>query len=340
MSTANAVAKRDTADLKVIAPAPVSITERRDEIAEKAILQGNLYDLSSAERVNHYLAVCQSLGLNPFTKPFDYLELDGPKGDKVLTLYAKRDAAEQLRKMHGVSIKIVKRQTVESLHIVTAQATDATGRTDEAIGAVPIGKEGGEWKKNQNGKSYFERDGSFVPLAPNDLANALMKAETKAKRRVTLSICGLGFMDESEIETVKSARRVSVNPDSGEIIEAEQAAEPSPAELAARAMAGLHAMADDRDVDHTLLHELSMNTYGVESLTECTTTQLNGMARVLSDSTNDQFADLMNLAAVIATEDDKVRLESIAAEIASGDLPEMAKRLLAATSKRVGESLA
>jgi hypothetical protein len=29
-----------------------------------------------------------------------------------------------------------------------------------------------------------------------------MKAETKAKRRVTLSICGLGLLDETEVETV------------------------------------------------------------------------------------------------------------------------------------------
>ena len=29
-----------------------------------------------------------------------------------------------------------------------------------------------------------------------------MKAETKAKRRVTLSICGLGMLDETEVETV------------------------------------------------------------------------------------------------------------------------------------------
>ena len=31
-------------------------------------------------------------------------------------------------------------------------------------------------------------------------ANAMMKAETKAKRRVTLSVCGLGMLDETEAE--------------------------------------------------------------------------------------------------------------------------------------------
>ena len=33
-----------------------------------------------------------------------------------------------------------------------------------------------------------------------------MKAETKAKRRVTLSICGLGMLDETEVETIPGAR--------------------------------------------------------------------------------------------------------------------------------------
>ena len=41
------------------------------------------------------------------------------------------------------------------------------------------------------------------------LANAYMKAETKAKRRVTLSICGLGMLDETEVETIPDAKQVT-----------------------------------------------------------------------------------------------------------------------------------
>jgi hypothetical protein len=40
------------------------------------------------------------------------------------------------------------------------------------------------------------------------LANAEMKAVTKAKRRLTLSICGLGWLDETEISTVPDAEVV------------------------------------------------------------------------------------------------------------------------------------
>ena len=43
---------------------------------------------------------------------------------------------------------------------------------------------------------------NIAKLTGDALANALMKAETKAKRRATLSLCGLGFLDETEIETI------------------------------------------------------------------------------------------------------------------------------------------
>ena len=48
-----------------------------------------------------------------------------------------------------------------------------------------------------------------MSLNCDDLANAFMKAETKAKRRVTLSICGLGILDETEIETIKNVTPVT-----------------------------------------------------------------------------------------------------------------------------------
>ena len=49
---------------------------------------------------------------------------------------------------------------------------------------------------------YF---GATLLLKGDALANALMKAETKAKRRVTLSIAGLGWLDETELDTIAQA---------------------------------------------------------------------------------------------------------------------------------------
>jgi hypothetical protein len=43
-----------------------------------------------------------------------------------------------------------------------------------------------------------------------DRANTILKAVTKAKRRVTLSICGLGFLDETEVEDIPAAAKRDV----------------------------------------------------------------------------------------------------------------------------------
>lgn len=150
---------------------------------ERVVLEGNLATLQEGERVAYYARVCESLGLNPLTRPFEYITLNGK-----LTLYARKDATDQLRDLHGVSIGAIERDRDEALgtYIVTASASDRYGRVDSAIGVV-----------------------SIAGLKGENLANAMMKAETKAKRRVTLSICGLGWMDEIE---ALDARSVEVAP--------------------------------------------------------------------------------------------------------------------------------
>lgn len=121
--------------------------------------------------MQYYKSVCESLGLNPLTRPFAYISLNNK-----LTLYALKDCTEQLRKIHEVSIEIKSREAIEGVYVVTVLATNKTGRKDESVGAV-----------------------AFENLKGEARANALMKAETKAKRRVTLSFCGLGMLDETEV---------------------------------------------------------------------------------------------------------------------------------------------
>lgn len=142
---------------------------------EKALIHGDLSSLDPQGRIEFYNATCKSLGLNPLTKPFAYITLNGK-----LQLYALKDCTEQLRKIHGVSITSVTPQQIGELIVVVATARDADGKVDSSTGAVSIGSLKGE-----------------------ALANAMMKAETKAKRRVTLSICGLGILDETEVNTLR-----------------------------------------------------------------------------------------------------------------------------------------
>lgn len=140
-------------------------------VLEAVVIEGDLARLSPQERVGYYRQVCNSVGLNPMTRPFDYIKLNGK-----LTLYAKRDAADQLRQIHGVSVKVISKDIEDGLLVVHVAAEDKHGRRDEDIGAVQIAGLKGEAR-----------------------ANAMAKAMTKAKRRVTLSICGLGWLDETEV---------------------------------------------------------------------------------------------------------------------------------------------
>jgi len=139
-------------------------------VIAQVILHGDLKQLTPTQKVSYYNGVCKSLGLNPLTKPFQYLTLSGKE-----LLYASRDATDQLRKLHAVSVQITAREVVEDCYVVTARA-QLGDRHDESIGAVPMAGLKGEAR-----------------------ANAMMKAETKAKRRVTLAICGLGMLDETEV---------------------------------------------------------------------------------------------------------------------------------------------
>ena len=143
---------------------------------EKVLVTGDLARLTPEERLEYYKAVCESIGLNPLTQPLDYILLNGK-----LRLYAKKDATDQLRRIYDISVEELKhdfRKDLE-LYIVTASGHNKDSRRDVSTGAVSVGG-----------------------LRADALANAIMKAETKAKRRLTLSLCGLGMLDETELETI------------------------------------------------------------------------------------------------------------------------------------------
>lgn len=167
-----------SAELAIVSPpAQADLTA-----IERVVVAGDLSKLTPDERWNYYRGVCQSVGLNPFTQPFLYITLGGK-----LVLYATKGAADQLRDNHHISIGQPAIDLSDGLCIVTVTATDRTGRTDSDLGIVPVENLRGDAK-----------------------ANAILKAVTKAKRRVTLSMCGLGMLDETEVETIPNAQPANV----------------------------------------------------------------------------------------------------------------------------------
>ena len=145
------------------------------DLIEKVILQNDLSGLSPVEKVQHIKNICDSLGLNPTTHPIALMKFQGKE-----IPYVKKDGTEQLRKINRVSIVGIESKILPGdVYVVIANACTFDGRQDSSTGVI-----------------------SIAGLKGEALANAMMKAETKAKRRVTLSICGLGFLDESELDSI------------------------------------------------------------------------------------------------------------------------------------------
>jgi len=156
---------------------PVSV-----ETLELVLGTGDLSKLTTQQRLEYYTRTCESLGLNPLTRPFRFMSLNGQT-----MMYPTRDCTDQLRSTRKINLAVVDKTIDGELFIVTVRARTPDGREDEDMGAVTIGRVQGEAR-----------------------ANAIMKAITKAKRRVTLSICGLGAPDESEVETLPGVQTFDV----------------------------------------------------------------------------------------------------------------------------------
>lgn len=152
-----------------------SLATIRDEVA-KVIIKGDLGSLTENELLQYYTQLCGLYNLDPNARPFEILTLKGKK-----VLYVTRNGTEQLRKNNGISCVPVASKVVDGIYVVETRVYDKAGREDYGTGAVPI-----------------------RGLTPDDFANAIMKAETKSKRRATLSISGLGMLDESELDTLQS----------------------------------------------------------------------------------------------------------------------------------------
>ena len=222
------------------------------ELMEKVVIEGDLSNLSAPQRVSYYKAVCESLGLNPLTKPFSYIRLNGK-----MVLYAQRDCTDQLRNIHSVSVTITSRETMQGVYVVSARATMPNGRSDESIGAVTT--EG---------------------LKGEVLANAMMKAETKSKRRVTLSIVGLGWLDETEVTTVPDVQTVVVDDKTGEIVS--EGPRPSGADtrlVTEPQLKRLHALMREHGVPSDTARAYVKANYRKESSKELTRTEYDDLGR-------------------------------------------------------------
>lgn len=152
------------------------------KIQDSIVLRGDLSGLNEGQKRDYYLYRCRQVGLDPAAKPFDLLTLNGKQ-----ILYANAGATQQLCAIHKLSTQITHRERIDGIYVVSVRCTGADGRVSENQGAVDVSSLSGE-----------------------RLANALLKATTKAIRRAVLSHAGLGMLDETEVETIPEARRDAI----------------------------------------------------------------------------------------------------------------------------------
>lgn len=158
------------------APSGALMTEEQAESVAKLLIHGDLKPLSEKQRWDYCVSICNRLGIDPMTQPFQLLSLSGK-----LVLYATKSCTEQLSRKYHLSFHIqeAKRDGDLAICIGSVSTPVGNGRSVGATGVV-----------------------SISGLKGDALANAIMKAETKAFRRATLRMCGLGMLDEVEIEAV------------------------------------------------------------------------------------------------------------------------------------------
>ena len=163
------------------------------------VTRGDFHLLSERERSEYYVYMCERLCLDPGTRPFDWLTRKAKdeqgKWYTKMILYASKSCASQLRSKRGISVVEMVRSKEDGLLIVQVKIRDKDGREEIELGAVPS-----VWKSGSDG----QRAKQVRDKTGEDLANAWMAASTKAKRRATLSMHGLGLLDETEVQSMVS----------------------------------------------------------------------------------------------------------------------------------------
>ena len=152
----------------------LAVRHEMDDTLLSLVANGDAAKLTADQKLQYFKARCDAAGLDYRAQPFQFISMNGK-----LVLYALKAATDQLASKHGIKLEIQSQATENGLRTVVVRAIAQDGRQTDEIGVVPV-------------------DG----IKGADLANAFMKAVTKAKRRAVLSLCGLGMMDESELDTV------------------------------------------------------------------------------------------------------------------------------------------
>lgn len=141
---------------------------------------GNVAQLTQEEKDFVLSKLCERYGLDPILRPFDLISFQGSA-----KFYMTASATNQLANLKGLTREIIDLSIDEAklLAKCTVVVRDPQGRSETANAFIAVSKFLPPTKDNPQMRK--------VMLEGEDLANALMKLETKAKRKATLSFFGV-----------------------------------------------------------------------------------------------------------------------------------------------------
>lgn len=181
MGTTNAIDRRAAHEIDLTAADTM-------DVVYSVVTKGDISQLDADARTRYYVQMCESLGLSAAAQPFAVLKLNGKE-----ILYPTRGATDQLAAIHRLNREIIDGPKVidvggSKIVYAVCKVTHPNGRVETSTGMVPL------------------------PSGADNICNAFLKTETKARRRGTLSILGLGMLDESELDTIPASAKGEVGP--------------------------------------------------------------------------------------------------------------------------------
>lgn len=141
--------------------------EIQDVLTKDAGRCDRLNDEQRADYINY---LCSKIGIEPTFRPIDLIPTKNG-----IKPYLNKGAGELIRDKRRISVDDMEIKEIGNMWLVTCRVRSFDGRCDTDMGVC---------LKNGTDKS------------PMNLNDSLMKAVTKAKRRATLSMCGLGAIIE------------------------------------------------------------------------------------------------------------------------------------------------
>ena len=168
---------------------------------------GDVSHMSDTQKNEIIVGMCKHLRIDPAMKPIDIIP--SANGEK---LYLNHTATDMIAQSHNLSRKLHDLEFMfdNTIALLRAEVTNGD-RVETGFAAITIGR--------------FE-GGKLVPQRGEELANTLMKLQTKALRRATLAFCSAGVFgaDYVRVEEKEAAQKIAeASKKYDDVVDAEEA---------------------------------------------------------------------------------------------------------------------